>query len=881
MIGKKLAHYQIVDKLGEGGMGVVWKARDTHLDRFVALKTLQGNDLGDAVGMRRFVQEAKAASALNHPNIVHIYDTAEADGIQFIAMEYVSGKTLNQLILRKGLPPKETLKYAMQIADALARAHAIGIVHRDLKPSNVMVDDHGLVKVLDFGLAKLTGQMSGDYGATSTAPLQHGPNTAEGTIVGTVAYMSPEQAEGKPLDARSDIFSFGSVLYEMITGRRAFHGDSKLSTLSAILRDDPAPMSGVVADVPRELERIIARCLRKEPDRRFQHMDDISVALAEVLEEIQSGTSTYGSSVKSPSARQRLYQAAGGVFVLLLLVAGAVWFRARSVPAGPPPKVTPVTSFPGREFDPALSPDGNQVAFSWTGEAGDNWDIYLKLVGTNSLLRLTKDPSPDYNPTWSPDGRYLAFVRSGREGPAIFMVSAIGGEERKLASQGAGSLSWTADGRFLAMVGSDAGPSAIYLLSVESGARRRLTSPSSNLQGDMYPAVAPDGGSVAFARFSSLFAGDIYVLSLGADGAPKGNPKQLTFDERRIGGITWTPDGRSIIFSSNRAGQGLWRISASGGTTERIAAAGDNATYPSISKRGDRLAFTRSWTDANIWRTPGPASPENRGNPAKKFIASTREDTDPRFSPDGTRIAFASDRSGSMEIWLCDRDGRNPQQLTSFGGPDIGSPRWSPDGRRIAFDAIDPVGKNLRHVYTMSIDGEKSRRLTTGSSNEVRPSWSGDGQWIYFGSDRSGMWQVWKARADGGAILQVTKQGGREAFESPDGRRVYYHKRPAPGIWKVPIEGGDEVQILDKAREGDWALWGGGVCFFLWKPGVGPTIQFLEPKTHRSRQIAELPNDFQMDESNYAPIAVSPDGKWLLYVRQDLESDVMLMEGFR
>jgi serine/threonine protein kinase len=216
------------------------------------------------------VQEAKAASALNHPNIVHIYDIAEADGVQFIAMEYVAGKTLDLLIGRKGLRLNEALKYAVQIADALARAHAAGIVHRDLKPSNLMVDDHGLVKVLDFGLAKLAETATGELGETATMRAKEGPGTEEGTIVGTVAYMSPEQAEGKKVDGRSDIFSFGSVLYEMVTGRRAFHGDSKLSTLSAILKEDPKPVSGITPDVPRDLEKIISRCLRKDPHRRFQ-----------------------------------------------------------------------------------------------------------------------------------------------------------------------------------------------------------------------------------------------------------------------------------------------------------------------------------------------------------------------------------------------------------------------------------------------------------------------------------------------------------------------------------------------------------------------------------------------------------------------------------
>ena len=291
MIGKTIAHYQILEKLGEGGMGVVYKARDTHLDRLVALKVLPPEKVADPERKRRFVQEAKAASALNHPNIITIYDINQENGLDFIAMEFVNGKTLDQLLGRRGFRLGEVLKSAVEIADALARAHAAGIVHRDLKPSNIMVTEEGLVKVLDFGLAKLVEpRESDDWAETLATRRDEAADTEEGTIVGTVAYMSPEQAEGKKLDARSDIFSFGSVLYEMVTGRQAFRGDSKMSTLAAILHKEPKPVSEVKEDVPHDLEKIINRCLRKDPSRRFQAMPDLKVALQELKEESDSGT---------------------------------------------------------------------------------------------------------------------------------------------------------------------------------------------------------------------------------------------------------------------------------------------------------------------------------------------------------------------------------------------------------------------------------------------------------------------------------------------------------------------------------------------------------------------------------------------------------------
>jgi serine/threonine protein kinase len=281
MIGTTLGHYRIESKLGEGGMGVVYKAHDTHLDRPVAIKVLAPEAVANQDRQRRFEQEAKAASALNHPNIVHIYDIDVVDGQGFIAMEFVPGQTLNRLIGGKGLRWKDAVRYAVPIADALARAHSAGIVHRDVKPQNVMVTDDGLVKLLDFGLAKLSEPKAYD---SNSATLTIQPKTEEGTVVGTVCYMSPEQVEGKNVDARSDIFSFGAMLYEMLCGRRAFAGESKLSTLSAILHREPAPLRQFSPDLAPELERIVARCLRKDASRRIQHMDDVKLALEELEE---------------------------------------------------------------------------------------------------------------------------------------------------------------------------------------------------------------------------------------------------------------------------------------------------------------------------------------------------------------------------------------------------------------------------------------------------------------------------------------------------------------------------------------------------------------------------------------------------------------------
>jgi len=888
MLGQTISHYQVLEKLGEGGMGVVYKAKDTHLGRLVAIKFLPAERVANPERKRRFIQEAKAASALNHPNIVTIHEIAFEDGRDFIVMEYVAGKTLDQLIGRKGLKLSETLKCAIQMADALAVAHAAGIVHRDLKPANVMVTEKGLVKVLDFGLAKLTEAAPGDELGETLSGADQAPRTEEGAILGTVAYMSPEQAEGKKVDARSDIFSFGSLLYEVITGRRAFRGETKVSTLSAILKEEPKPPSSVAEDVPRDLEKIVARCMRKDPGRRFQLMEDVKIALEELKEESDSGKLTTGTPAQLAAAQKppnRLL-AAGLLALGLALIGSGIWLRVfhPGVTGGPPSRVVPLTSYPGLEIEPALSPDGKQVAFAWNGEKEDNYDIYVKLVDAGTPLRLTTNPQPDYAPAWSPDGRYIAFLRWSPSGAEVYVIPALGGSERKLAQTeaveaGGGTastgyqLSWTPDGKFLAIVDRDSPkePNSIFLLSTETRGKRLLTFPPKDGFGDVYPALAPDGRTLAFVRMRTDQTRDIYLQPIAAS-APGGEARRLTFDERVVNGIDWTPDGRSILFSSDRSGTWeIWKIPASGGQPERVAIG--NGHHPSMSRDGHRLAFARSISDYNIWRVPGPGATD-KGTPPTRLIASTQSDFEAQFSPEGKRIAFSSDRSGSFEIWVCDSEGLNPVQLTSFGGPAVGSPRWSPDGRWIAFDSTK---EGQRDIYVVSAEGGAARRLTTEPSLDVRPSWSGDGRWIYFGSNRSGDWEVWKLPAEGGSAVQVTRKGGREAFELPDGRFLYYTKFGADGIWRVPVDGGDETKVLDQGRQNYWALCRECLCFLSRTASGAPVIRFYSFATGRLTDIVELPK-----AKGYNHLAVSPDGKWILYSQLDrVDSDLMLVENFR
>jgi serine/threonine protein kinase len=376
----RLGPYEILSPLGAGGMGAVYTARDTRLQREVAIKVLPAQHMGDPARRQRFLREAQAVSALNHPNIVTLHDVGESDGIDYLVMERVSGRTLDQTIPRGGLRLAETLRLAMQIADALGKAHAAGILHRDLKPANVMVTEDGTAKLLDFGLAKLV-----EHGEAEPGGGDGSTDSAVGTIVGTVAYMSPEQAQGKTLDARSDIFSFGAVLYEMTTGRRAFQGDSTPAVLAAVIAQEPRPPRELHGDIPRDLERVIQRCLRKDPARRFHDVSDVKVELLEVKEDSESQPAMGAASAARWSRRRWIALLA--LVAIAAGVAATVW-RARRVDL-PAARVVQLSSERG-VVEGSFSPDGTQIAFASMQSTG-GCDIWLKMIGEAEARRLTTD----------------------------------------------------------------------------------------------------------------------------------------------------------------------------------------------------------------------------------------------------------------------------------------------------------------------------------------------------------------------------------------------------------------------------------------------------------------------------------------------------------
>lgn len=541
-----------------------------------------------------------------------------------------------------------------------------------------------------------------------------------------------------------------------------------------------------------------------------------------------------------------------------------------------PREAVPFTSFPGEEFDPELSPEGTHLAFVWDGGHGANHDIYVKQTDADTPLRLTSHTAREHSPTWSPDGSQVAFVRSEDQEHSIHITPVVGGGAREVASFGAREvrgLVWSPDGKRLAFALQEAPYSAfgIHLLSINARHRRQLTTPITHHQGDVAPRFSPNGQHVAFLRSVDDRIQDIYIVSTEG-----GTPRRITRDRADISGLDWTTNGRGLVFASNRDGDfSLWRVSASGGTPRWIpmTGIGSDLHQPSISQTG-QMALTQRSMDTNIWwlRRTQDYNQFTRD----QLVVSTQWDSNPAISPDGDRIAFVSKRSGHFEVWTCEQDGSEMVQLTSFEGPFLSTPRWSPDGSQIVFvvRSGDQAG-----LYTVSQGGGSARRLTRHAAEDVAPSWSHDGRWIYFASNRSGAWQIWKMPSDSGAARSVTSDGGLAAFESSDGNYLYYVKSDQPGIWRKRVGHEGESWLLRALEPSDWGNWAvteHGIYFVRRDTGT-PLLAYYSFATGRIFRVTTLPNI-----PRHSSLSVAPGGEWFLHTRVDRsESDILLVEGDR
>ena len=591
---------------------------------------------------------------------------------------------------------------------------------------------------------------------------------------------------------------------------------------------------------------------------------------------------TPASAASKPAPVRRLWPLVSVTSVLLAVVGFVAWYfwpQSAPTPSQSMLRAVPLTSYPGSERHPALSPDGNQVAFTWDGEKQDNFDIYVKTIGAGAPLRLTTNPAEDVSPAWSPDGRTIGSLRRlAADRSELLLTSAEGGQERKLAeTQGEDrtelpSLAWSPDGRWLAVSHREPADLAngLFLVAAETGEKRRLTAAPRGFVGDYTPTFSPDGRSLAFVRLSGWSAGAVYLLPLAGDFSATGEPQRLTADGRFPRNPAWTRDGRHIVYV---IANGLQAIAVSGSrSVEPIPWIEGTITGLSL---GRHLVYTRQVNDNNIWRAEIRPPGHPLGVPVR-LIASTRADNWPRYSPDGKRIAFGSNRSGAWEIWTAEADGSNPLKLTSTGGPSVAN--WSPDGRRIAFHA---ASEGQTDLFTIPAAGGSPARLTNDPSDDRLPSYSHDGRWIYFSSMRSGRWEVWKIPAEGGDATQITRsEGSAVPVESPDGKTLYYcHKLPEKGIWKMPVQGGEAVQVTGPYSPPLCGLEVTADGLYYTPAPESPnqySIAFLSFSTGKSRPVVISDRPI-----GSLALSISPDQRSILYSQSDHSGrDLMLIENF-
>jgi Tol biopolymer transport system component len=722
--GTRLGPYEILSPIGAGGMGEVYRARDTRLGREVAVKVLPASFSQDADRLRRFEGEAKAASLLNHPNITAVYDVGTYDGYSYVVSELLEGETLRAALAGGRFSVRRSVEYAVGIARGLAAAHEKGIVHRDLKPENVFVTNDGQLKILDFGLAKLIEPISGE--SQTDLPTA----TEPGVVLGTLGYMSPEQVRGKPADHRSDIFSFGAILYEMLSGERSFQRDSAADTMSAILKEDPPELSVTNRNVSPALDRIVRHCLEKSPERRVHSAHDLAFDLESLSQE------TGASTVVSAKRRVRLAPIGIAVAVLAALGAGYLLGRrgsaAAAADAPPSRSYRRLTQLAGAELAPALSPDGQILAFVKRTEGKQ--DIWIQRTGGQNPTNLTSGCDKDsYSPAFSPDGNLIAYG-SLCGGGGLFVMGATGENTRRLADVGS-DPAWSPDGKEIVFntetgwaPSGRATTSELWVADVATGKTRKI------FDGDAVQAsVSPHGLRIAYWGLpSSGSRRDISTIpyrGLGKDEKPVPVTQDLPLDWNPV----WSADGQYLFFLSDRGGaMNLWRV-------------------PIDEKTG---------------KTLGPLEP--RTLPARRVGGFG-------LSRDGKRLAYVSlEFAYSIERLAFDPDRRVPQEQPIEiiqSSEAMGYPCGSPDGSLIVFDSL---GSGQEDLYLVRSDGTGLRKLTDDPPRDRSPHFSPDGQRIAFQSDRSGYWEIWTIRPDGSGLTQLTSSG-EDLFIpiwSPDGRRI-------------------------------------------------------------------------------------------------------------
>lgn len=708
----RLGSYEILASLGAGGMGEVYRAHDESLGRDVAIKVLPKEVAADPDRLRRFEQEARAAAALNHPNILAVYGfSATPEGAPYLISELLQGQTLRERLQQGDIPMRKAIEFALQTARGLAAAHSRGITHRDLKPENIFLTRDGVVKILDFGLAKLAEPAgNGPHGSLATVSV-----TEPGVVLGTVGYMSPEQVRGQTVDARTDIFSLGAILYEILSGRRAFHGSTSADTMSAILKEEPADLSSTGRHLHPALARIVHRCLEKEPAERFQSARDLAFNL-ELLTRDETGSGSTAAVALTPRKDRRLLLPT--LLVLALLTAAAIAFSSRVLrPASrdsAPVELKRLTDFVGMEEFPALSPDGKSLAF--TVDASGRRQIWVRLLSGGSPLRVTHDDVDHQYPRWSSDSSSLIYFSPSQEPDGegkIWQIPALGGAARPLVSS-MGGADLSHDGKHIAYFHSNQGQLELTIADPDGSNPRMLASlPNEYNYSDL--RWSPDDQRIGFQRGRTFDYDVFYVPSEG------GSPQPVTRDGNPLSGFAWLPDSSGVVYSSSRGDtvlylrtMNLWSVQTGGKNLRQLTFGETSYISPDLDRNGNLVA-TRRQIQFDIWRYPVDKDPKENVRRGVQITHQTGAVQTPSVSPGDHELVYLSDSGGHGNLWVLNLDTHENRQLTFEHDPEVtvGVPVWSPDGKYIAYVKRGANAWNV-DLWLMNPDGTDAHKVAEG-----------------------------------------------------------------------------------------------------------------------------------------------------------------------